>query len=149
MTRVLVVDDWEDTAEIFAELARTLGFEVLAATSAQAALEQITAFDPAILLVDLALGETSGCELLPKLRQASGRCHRAIAITAWINPEYRALARLAGFDGFLLKPVGRAALAHALGVPAGASAADRAAAPGREPTPGSHPAREPRRPDPR
>ena len=104
--RVLVVDDNRDTTETLAVLLRLLGHEVAVAHTGPAALEAAAAFEPAVVLLDIGLPGLTGYEVATKLRQNSRLAGAVlVAVTGYGTEEDRRLAREAGFDHHLTKPV--------------------------------------------
>jgi PAS domain S-box-containing protein len=102
--RILVVDDDSDVADSLSDLLRLNGYAVESANSGEEALDIQDRFDPAIAIVDVRLGGTSGIELIAELkrRQASLVC---ITATAYADIETAINAVRAGIDDFLLKPL--------------------------------------------
>ena len=103
--RVLVVDDHQDTCRMTGRLLVGDGHDVRVAHGARAALAAAGEWRPHVLLCDLALPDGDGCDLLAVIRAAHPAL-RAVAVTGSGRPEDRLRCELAGFDGFLLKPVG-------------------------------------------
>ena len=68
MPRVLVVDDYEDAAEIMAELLTMHGFEAKAETDVRKVLDAIRVWKPDAVLLDYLLGsEESGDRVLREI----------------------------------------------------------------------------------
>jgi signal transduction histidine kinase/DNA-binding response OmpR family regulator len=115
--RVLLVDDDDDTRESLVFSLTQYGAELLAAASAQQALELLDRGEPQLLLADLAMPGEDGFSLIRKIRARSperlGRIP-AGALSAYARPEERARALLAGFDLHVPKPVSPAELAAAV-----------------------------------
>jgi CheY-like chemotaxis protein len=111
--RVLLVEDDALVAEVTAELLRAHGFEVSHAAHGLAALAELAtgAFEVAVL--DLDLPGIDGLELARLLR-AQGHALPLLALTARADMAAEPEALAAGFDRFLRKPVGGAALADAV-----------------------------------
>jgi two-component system, chemotaxis family, CheB/CheR fusion protein len=104
--RVLVVDDYPDSAAIVAALLTLLGYECRTAMTGSDALEVAARFDPQTVLLDIGLPDISGYEVARELRaHARGRSLHLAAITGWGQPADRTRALAAGFDQFLLKPI--------------------------------------------
>ncbi|MEI9936434.1 MAG: ATP-binding protein [Pseudomonadota bacterium] len=100
--RVLLVEDHEDTAEIFERLLRRGGYSVHVASSVQSALAvQRSTFD--VLLSDVGLADGSGLELMRKLRK-TGEV-KGIAISGYGTEDDIRASREAGFSQHLTKPV--------------------------------------------
>jgi signal transduction histidine kinase/CheY-like chemotaxis protein len=104
--RVLVVEDNEDAREALTLLLEESGHEVRAAADGFEALQEAEQFMPNVVLLDIGLPGLDGYAVARKLRELPC-CSGAVlvAITGYGQPEDRALARAAGFDHHLLKPV--------------------------------------------
>ena len=105
--KVLVVDDNEDSANMLAKLLGMAGDEVRTAYTGPAALEAAAAHPPDVVLLDIGLPGINGYEvarrlrLLPNLRKDVV----IVAMTGYGQDADRQLAREAGFDSHLTKPV--------------------------------------------
>jgi len=110
---MLVVDDYPDTVNAFAQLVSILGHECMTATTARDALALIASFQPDICLVDLGLPEIDGCTLARRIRRVHGSAIRLVAVTGWSGLRDKALA--SGFDDFVVKPLDLSMLRRLLG----------------------------------
>jgi PAS domain S-box-containing protein len=109
--RVLLVEDHEDTAEIFEMLLRRGGYEVRVANSLQAALAiERDAFD--VLLSDVGLTDGSGLDLMRTLRKA-GQV-KGIALSGFGTEDDVRASKEAGFAQHITKPVNFGALMDAI-----------------------------------
>ena len=105
--RVLVVDDNVDSAEILATLLRKSGHEVRTDYSGPTALEAAEVFLPDVVLLDIGLPGLDGYKVARRLRQYPRlEGVRLIAMTGYGQESDLQLAREAGFDEHLVKPVG-------------------------------------------
>ena len=105
--RVLVVDDDVDAAETTAAVARQWGHDVVTAKDGHTALEQAVRFRPDVVLLDIGLPDLSGYELAPRLRTLPGmsKTLSLVALTGYGADSDRTLAKEAGFDHHMTKPV--------------------------------------------
>ncbi len=104
--RVLVVDDNEDSVEIMAKLLRLSGYDVQTAYTGPAALEAATAHRPDVVLLDIGLPGLNGYEVARHLRQdPQFKEVRLVAMTGYGDDADRQLAKEAGFDKHVVKPV--------------------------------------------
>ena len=106
--RVLLVEDSYDTREGIRVLLKQHGAEVTAVDSAEDALNAFPEARPHVLLSDINLGGTDGCELLRSVRALGaelGGDVPAAAITAYSASEDRIRALKAGFWDYVCKPV--------------------------------------------
>lgn len=103
--RVLVVDDYPDSAEVVRTLIELLGHEARVASSGRAALDEACGFDPTIVLLDLGLPDMSGYEVARELRaRCGGRRLHIAALTGWSQHDRRQAALSAGCDQYVIKP---------------------------------------------
>ena len=104
--RVLLVDDNADAVKLFQKLLGVLGYEVRAATSGKAALEEGASFQPHVVLLDLGMSEMDGFETADEMRKRPwGAATTIIALTGWGQPADRERTMRAGFFGHLVKPL--------------------------------------------
>jgi PAS domain S-box-containing protein len=104
--RVLVVDDNVDSAEILARLLRMSGHDVRTAYAGPTALEAAVAHPPDVVLLDIGLPGLNGYEVARRLRQYPQLAGvRLVAMTGYGQESDLRLAREAGFDEHLVKPV--------------------------------------------
>lgn len=113
--RVLLVDDYADSAISMGRLLRALGYDVRVAFDGLDAIRCATEFLPDAALVDLSLPLLDGFGVAERLRSAKETCGvRLIAMTGWSNDESLERAIAAGFDLHLVKPVSVDSLTDAL-----------------------------------
>jgi CheY-like chemotaxis protein len=104
--RILVVDDNTDSVESMALLLSELGHDVRTARDGHSALEQASAFDPEVVLLDIGMPGMDGYSAARRMRALPGGAERRIvALTGWGQDEDRRRTRAAGFDAHLTKPV--------------------------------------------
>jgi CheY-like chemotaxis protein len=102
---VLVVDDFQDNREMFAELLLLAGFRVAEATNGREALDQAGALLPEVILMDLSLPEIDGWEATRRIKGDPRTRHiHVIALTGHALADCSRDAREAGCDAFLTKP---------------------------------------------
>ncbi len=104
--RVLVVDDNPDTTLLMKELLSHRGYEVVTATSAALAEEEIRREAPDLILSDVIMPGKSGYELCRELKaNAETRLIPFVLITGLTNRQDRVQGIEAGADDFLNKPI--------------------------------------------
>lgn len=106
--RLLVIDDDADTRELITFILEQCGAVVTTVTSARAALEILAQSKIDILISDIGLPDSSGYELIRKVRlldNENGRKIPAVALTAYATEEDERRALSAGFQFHLPKPV--------------------------------------------
>lgn len=109
--RVLVVDDFPDSADAICALLDVFGQHCRSAYSGRAALAEAHGFSPDVVILDLGLPDLDGYQVARSLRaqRVSTRLH-IVALTGWGHPVKRRLALEAGCDQFTVKPCGAATL---------------------------------------
>ena len=115
--RVLVVEDEPDAREMVNSVLTHHGATVAVAAGAVEALESYPRFAPHVLLLDIALPDVDGYELLQRIRAGAGETGKrvpAIALTALARREDRERAVATGFQEHLAKPVEGAELVRAV-----------------------------------
>ncbi len=112
MPRVLIVDDDVDAADSLASLVQSTGYgDARVAHTGATALALAVEFAPTVVLVDLDLPDMSGYDVARHLSQHPQLQNlRLIALAAGSGHPGRELAREAGIERYLIKPVGSAAL---------------------------------------
>jgi CheY-like chemotaxis protein len=104
--RVLVVDDDFAVADSTAKMLEIEGYTVRVVDSGQSALEQVPAFRPQVVLLDIGLKGMNGFETAIRLRELpEGRDLFVVALTGYADEKTRARALASGCDHFLVKPV--------------------------------------------
>ncbi len=104
--RVLIVDDNRDGADALGLVVEALGSQVHVTYGGSQALDVATAFRPDLMLIDLAMPDMDGCHLVKQFRQCPAFTRtKIVAITGHADEGHRTLAKKAGFDAVLAKPV--------------------------------------------
>lgn len=113
--RILVADDHPVVRDgLVAILSTQPDFEVVGeAETGTQVIQQITALQPDLLLLDLEMPELDGVETLEQLREMDSQV-RAIVFTAFDTDERILRAVQAGAQGYLLKGVPRDELFNAV-----------------------------------
>ena len=102
---ILVVDDYDDAREMYAEYLQFCGFRVAEARNGNEALEQAFALMPDLILMDLSLPGMDGWEATRQLK-ADERTRNipVVALTGHALVGASEGARRAGCDSFVTKP---------------------------------------------
>jgi two-component system, cell cycle response regulator DivK len=102
---VLVVDDFQDNREMYAEFLAYQGFRVIQAANGVEALDQAFTNRPDIIIMDLSLPVMDGWEATRRLK-ADQRTHGipVVALTGHAMHGHSKGAMEAGCDSFVAKP---------------------------------------------
>lgn len=103
---ILLVDDNRAWVDSLALILRDQGHTVYTAYGGRRAIEIAEELEPEVVILDIEMPEVSGYEAARQLRRKLSR-HRPtlIALTVWNDDMDKALAREAGFDHHLSKPM--------------------------------------------
>jgi PleD family two-component response regulator len=106
--RIMIVDNDMSSSNSLELMLHASGYsETRVAYSGHAALAIAAEFQPSVVLLELNLLDMSGYEVARSLREhAQSHDLRLIALTSSREHPGRELARIAGFERYLLKPVG-------------------------------------------
>lgn len=102
-SRILVVDDNRDAADMLSRLLQEKGHTVAVAYDGEQALRMAADFRADIGLLDIGMPGMDGYELASRLRRDSPNVF-LVAITGWGQEDDRTRALAAGFDAHLTKP---------------------------------------------
>ena len=102
---ILVVDDYQDAREMYAEYLQFSGFRVAEARNGNEAVEQALALKPDLILMDLSLPGMDGWEATRRLKADDTTKHIPIvALTGHALAGASEGAKKAGCDSFVTKP---------------------------------------------
>ena len=109
MAHIMLVDDQIETLTLIRIMLERVGFTVSAAASAAAALDMIDQqkiAPPDLFLLDIAMPEVNGFELLKMLKnRPTTRRAPVMMLTAVNDPDSVAEATALGAKDYLVKPV--------------------------------------------
>jgi two-component system cell cycle response regulator DivK len=102
---VLIVEDYEDAREMYAEYLKFSGFRVAEARNGLEAINKARDLHPDVILMDLALPGMDGWEATRRLKgDERTRLIPIIAVTGHALSGHSDTARRAGCDAFVSKP---------------------------------------------
>ena len=104
--KLLVVDDAADDRDVIGRRLSRDGFEVVEASSGEAALDLLDKYRFDLVLLDINMPGLSGLEVLKRLRGKWPETELpVIMVTGSDDKEHIATARQLSASGFLTKPV--------------------------------------------
>jgi CheY-like chemotaxis protein len=102
---ILVVDDYQDAREMYAEYLQFSGFRVAEAKNGNEAVEQAFKLKPDLILMDLSLPGMDGWEATRRLKaDDSTKQIPIVALTGHALAGASEGAKRAGCDSFVTKP---------------------------------------------
>jgi len=105
MATIVVVEDNPDNMKLFRAVLRRSGHEVREFATGVGLAATLAGAKPDLVLLDIQLPDLDGYEVLGELRAAFGPELRVVALTAHSLASDRDRVELAGFDGFITKPI--------------------------------------------
>jgi CheY-like chemotaxis protein len=103
--RILIVDDYQDSCEMYAAYLTFAGFEALKARDGLEGLRLAVEARPDLILMDLNLPGIDGVEVTRRLKADPRTAHiPVVALTAHAAPAQADSLRRQGFVELLLKP---------------------------------------------
>jgi CheY-like chemotaxis protein len=104
--RVLIVEDNARNLKLMKDVLEYCGYEVAEARTGEEGVSLANSNPPDLILMDLQLPGIDGTEALAQLRQHPTTVTIAVvAVTAFAMKDDRDRALLAGFDGYIEKPI--------------------------------------------
>ena len=106
MAKILLVEDNEVDLEMLSRRLVNSGYEVIAATNGQQALDKVAAESPELIILDIGLPDIDGWEVARRLKAGPDtRSIPIIVLTAYTVIESREKALETGCDDFETKPI--------------------------------------------
>ena len=104
---VLIIEDEEDAAELFAEMMRVSGFRVIKTSKSVPAIAMMNTEKPDVVLLDIMMPEISGLDILRQMRRDPNLANiPVIVVTAKGMPADIKNGMEAGASTYITKPVG-------------------------------------------
>jgi DNA-binding response OmpR family regulator len=107
--KILVVDDNEDIRFFVRSALTPEGYQVVEAENGNQALELFYKSEPALIILDLSIGQPDGFEVCREIRKSS--IVPIIMLTSHIEEMDEAMCLAAGADDYITKPVSARILA--------------------------------------
>jgi CheY-like chemotaxis protein len=102
---VLLIEDFDDAREMYAEYLEFNGLRVAGAADAVRGLQMADELQPSIILMDAALPGLSGWDAIKELKANPRTMHiPVLMMTGHVLGDARDRALAAGADGFIPKP---------------------------------------------
>lgn len=109
--KCLIVDDQKDLRRLIGFMLKKSGAQIAEAESVDAALAQLSDFQPDVIVSDLAMPEQSGFDLVRRLREGKevAACSEipVVAVSAFTDESTKSRSLREGFQYHLGKPIHR------------------------------------------
>jgi DNA-binding response OmpR family regulator len=106
-TRILIADNDEKSLDGLSTLLTDLGYDVAVARTLDEALERAARGTPDVAIVALSLAPDEPATLVRRVRAINAdRAPLLIALAGWGESRHRDEVLAAGFDVYLVRPVG-------------------------------------------
>lgn len=103
---ILVVEDNEKNMKLVRDVLGFHGFRVVEATDGESAVTLAREHLPRLILMDIQLPGIDGIQALQRIRaDQATKSITTVALTASVMTGDRARFEVAGFDGFIAKPI--------------------------------------------
>jgi CheY-like chemotaxis protein len=102
--RVMIVDDNKDAADLQAAVVRSMGHEAEVEYTSAGAIKLASSFAARLFLLDLALPDMDGYELVRRLRPLAQAGARFVALSGYAPSTGGSLADKL-FDEYVVKPM--------------------------------------------
>jgi two-component system cell cycle response regulator DivK len=109
---VLLVDDYADAREMYAEFLKSSGYRVAEAADGAEALEKIAALAPDVILLDVSLPLIDGREVTKRVKANPATARIPVVLLSGMPLEY---VKGAGADACVAKPCAPEALLAEVG----------------------------------
>ncbi len=103
--RILIADDTPQILELLKRILVKAGFEVATASDGMEALDQVLAFNPDLMFLDIMMPRVHGIDVLKQIKDNSATAHIGVIMCSARNfkSDAEQAAELGAFD-FLVKP---------------------------------------------
>lgn len=106
MSKILIVEDMLDNAELTRKVLTSAGYEVIHAPDAEAGLDLAISEQPNLILLDLGLPDYDGQTLAGWLKaEPQTATIPIVAFTAWPEDTARQMVESYGCAGYISKPI--------------------------------------------
>ena len=111
-TKVLVIEDDRDSAQVIQSYLTSSGYESLSCEQPQNAAKMVAEFRPDVITLDLLMKPSNGWEVLLQLKRDPRTANIPVIVVSIVDQP--AIATTLGADEYLVKPVDKASLLAAV-----------------------------------
>ncbi|MCI0497327.1 MAG: response regulator, partial [Thermoplasmata archaeon] len=111
-SKVLVIDDSEETRKALDEILRSEGYDVIFAVDGEAGIRKARQLNPSAIILDILLPDINGWDVLKRLRETAETAETPVIIVSILDNASKGVAM--GAVDFFVKPVDRDLLLKSL-----------------------------------
>lgn len=113
-TKIYIVDDEVDVAQLAAKRLRAMGYQTHCFFKGEGVVDSLSADPPHLLLLDILLPDISGIDLFKQLREQPATAHMPIVFFSANPSNADYCVDTLGAQGFVRKPYDAAELTQAI-----------------------------------
>jgi DNA-binding response OmpR family regulator len=102
-SKILLLDDNRDLLQIVQIILKGQGYETVLASSIEEAEKKIRIYQPALIMMDVYVGDQNGCDLCKQVKHEADMVDTRIILMSG-DENCSTLADYAGADDFMTKP---------------------------------------------
>ncbi len=107
-TRVLIVEDTVELAEVIQATLESMGLNAIYATHGKIGIEKLKDISPEMVIMDIGLPDITGWKMLDSIKEhytgKNMKMPTIIVITAYGDPANRLIGKLQNIHSYLIKP---------------------------------------------
>lgn len=104
--KILIVEDNQDSRELVVKVLKNKGYQTIEAADGEEALEKAMTEKPDLILLDISIPKIDGYEVAKRLKGLEEfRDIPIVALTAHAMKGDREKVLIAGFEGYISKPI--------------------------------------------
>jgi DNA-binding response OmpR family regulator len=111
-TKVLVIEDDRDSAQVIQSYLTSSGYESLSCEEPQNAVKMVAEFRPDVITLDLLMKPSNGWEILLQLKRDPRTANIPVIVVSIVDQP--AIATTLGADEYLVKPIDKTSLLAAV-----------------------------------
>jgi two-component system cell cycle response regulator DivK len=106
MSKVLVIEDYEDSATLIDRVLTARGHQVFVAADGESGLQMAADHKPDLILLDLGLPDIDGQTVASQMRRMPELARTPIVVvTAWPEETARKMVAVYECNGYISKPI--------------------------------------------
>lgn len=105
MNKIIIADDSVENADVMELILASEGYQTKVFTDGENLIEEIEAYRPAVVILDVHLGRFDGRELAKRIRNVEHLRHiKLVLVSAGVTPKVAGEISSDYCDAFIMKP---------------------------------------------